>query len=661
MKTSHRARKIPRRPLESGPLTRPAAASPLSIKSASSLSEDFLERQDLYLSPGSSTLALYKNPFKANLVEGAVAVDGSYYTLAHDPSGGPWRLEKYDDPTNPLVGCITVASVVYPEDGSVGTVASTPDYLYYFTITKDGPQYFNAETDVKGITKLKVAYTPPLPQRIPTVYGATPDGNLMITRWTQDTQDGLHFEPTTFNVGGVLASAEFVLASLNRSYHVLITVVNGILTWYVIQGLNVFNILGPYSATSLAVKQVIMAYQSDLSAIDLVVLGPEDDTTHESQVYLAFGLGGSEPWAPTLQAVGNITASRGAGVLDAESLMHLYLIDSNNKVSVLHQTGWTTGYPAYLQPVFTTATRESTVETAVGSQVVPVAIPLAGGIAHIAVDPYPVDHPVLAAYAAAGRGADQPPASIRLIGQDGETLEWWNEPVQLAATQFYKVSRWQTRATLLDRNRNPVPLYYLSLHAETTCTVDIGGESYVLDPHRPPVEVRTNLSGQLVFSTPALGLTTPAITISGEGLPASAEIRPDEGVQSYIAGTGTLPFKPTFDGATLFDATVDGRPLAPNLPGKTPDEKLAAANALVENIRKTIALADPNMPQPQCAGFLFQIYDPDRPAFETFATLDELEVARARVRALPQFGGFWDDVEDFAGVSGLRFSRRATC
>jgi hypothetical protein len=234
---------------------------------------------------------------------------------------------------------------------------------------------------------------------------------------------------------------------------------------------------------------------------------------------------------------------------------------------------------------------------------------------------------------------------VRLVGQDLVTLQWWNEPVHLIDAHLYKVSRWQTRLTLLDSEGRSVPFYYLSLHAETTSTVEVGGETYVLDAQqRTPVQVQTDLRGQLVFSLPAEGLTAPAITISGEGLPASAEIRPDAAVQSYFAGTGKLPFKSNFDGPTLQNATVNGRPLVPSnkwTPTLTPVGAVTAMQSL-------IAAADPNLPKPKFAGFVFQTYESDRPGLQFFATSEELEVVRAQLQALPEFGGWWEDATDFA-------------
>ena len=263
-------------------------------------------------------------------------------------------------------------------------------------------------------------------------------------------------------------------------------------------------------------------------------------------------------------------------------------------------------------------------------------------MASVGVDQYPVDHPVLAAFAPM---AGQAKAPVRLIGQDATTLQWWNEPVQLADPHLYRVSRWQTRATVLDRDGQPVPRYYLSLHGETTTTVEVGDETYVLDPQgRTHVEVQTDLHGQIVFSVPALGLTAPAIIVAAEGLPTSAEIRPDAAVQSYLAGTGRLPLKPAFDGPTLQDARLDGRPLVPPevwTPQRTAADAVAAMRAM-------IALADPNLPKPKLAGFALQTCAADRPFFQTFATRDELEAARGQLRALPEFGGWWDDVTDFA-------------
>jgi hypothetical protein len=592
--------------------------TPLSIRSSSSLTEAFLSRQDLFLSPVGSTLALYRNPFAAGQVEGAVASEGACWRLARGPSGGTWQLDQYRTQPYSPDGCTEVVSVVYP-DGTPGIVAATPDWLYYLRITAAGPEFINADP-VKGIRNLKVTYTPPLPQRVPVVYGATPDGNLMFTRWWPEETPKL--QANTVDVGGSLAGGDFVLASFNWANHVLMTVVDGHLTSYAVR--TYMSPSGPFTNDSFPVRQIVTSYQTDFAFQEAVVLG------QDGGLYLTRDLDNGGRF----ERVGDISASGGTGLRDSNALMHLYLVDDAGKLSVLHQTGWTPDR----RPLFTTAASKSGAE-------LPVAIPLASGVTSVGVDQYPVDHPVLAAFAAPPAAAGQPKAPVRLIGQDGTTLQWWNEPVQLADPHFYKVSRWQTRATVLDRDGQPVPLYYLSLHGETTTTVDVGDETYVLDPRgRTHVEVQTDLHGQIVFSVPALGLTAPAIIVAAEGLPTSAEIRPDAAVQSYLAGTGRLPLKPAFDGPTLQDARLDGRPLVPPdvwTPQRTAADAVAAMRAM-------IALADPNLPKPEFAGFLLQTYASDRPFFQTFATAEALAAARAELRALPQLGGWWDDVTDFA-------------
>ena len=436
MQTSADLDREPATPPDKPP--KPLILTPLSVRSSSSLTEDFLSRQDLFLNRAGSTLALYRNPFKGDRVEGAVAADGNCSTLARGPDGGTWQLEKYPTHPHSADGCTEVASVVYP-GGNPGVVASLPGWLYYYDITADGPKWLNG--DPVSTVNLKVTYTPPLPQRIPVVYGATPDGNLMVTQW--DPSESPHLQAHTFNVGGSLVGGDFVLASFNWADHVLMTVVNGHLTWYTI-GLNSHN-TGPYSNGGFKVRRILMAYQQDYAQIEAVVLG------EDNHLYVAHDLehGGR------FKRIGGVTARDGTGVRDADSLMHLYLIGKDDSLSVLHQIGW----GSKGMPLFTRAKTKAGYEVAV-------AIPLASGVSAVAVDQYPVDHPVLVTFAAkgaAGEGASEEgtagpgPAPVRLIGQDAVTMQWWNESVQLAAKHFYKVSCWQTRVTLLDRDGQPVP------------------------------------------------------------------------------------------------------------------------------------------------------------------------------------------------------------
>ena len=97
MQTSADLDREPATPPDKPP--KPLILTPLSVRSSSSLTEDFLSRQDLFLNRAGSTLALYRNPFKDGLVEGAVAADGNCWTLERGPNGGTWQLEKY--PTEP--------------------------------------------------------------------------------------------------------------------------------------------------------------------------------------------------------------------------------------------------------------------------------------------------------------------------------------------------------------------------------------------------------------------------------------------------------------------------------------------------------------------------------------------------------------------------------
>ena len=397
-------------------------------------------------------------------------------------------------------------------------------------------------------------------------------------------------------------------------------------TWYTI-GLTSNN-TGPYSIGGFKVRQILMAYQRDYANIEAVVLGEDD------RLYLASDLQHGGRFRP----IGNVKARSGTGVRDAGSLMHLYLIGTDDSLSVLHQTGWDTTN----QPLFTRAKTKSGAEVAV-------AIPLASGVSAVAVDQYPVDHPVLVTFAAkgaAGQGATgQGQAPVRLIGQDAVTMQWWNESVQLADKHFYKVSCWQTRVTLLSRDGQPVPLYYASLHAETTTTVDVGGETYVLDSQRAPVRIRTDLRGQVVFTSPASGLVAPAVTVSAEGLPASAEIRPDAGVQSYLAGTGKLMFKPTFDGATLEGAKVNGRPLVPSdvwNKSRTPADAVKAMQSI-------IAIADPDLPEPTGAGFMLQMYASDRRSSRPSRRSRSWRRRAAILARCPNSAAGGNLVTDFAG------------
>jgi hypothetical protein len=107
----------------------------------------------------------------------------------------------------------------------------------------------------------------------------------------------------------------------------------------------------------------------------------------------------------------------------------------------------------------------------------------------------------------------------------------------------------------------------------------------------------------------------------------------------------TLYERSPFDGATLKGAMVGGRLLVPPsvwTNKQTPD-------GAVKAVRYLIALGDPNMPRQPHAAFLLQGCDTSRQGFQTFSTAHELHEALLRIRQGDDYGGFWDDLKEFAG------------
>ena len=166
----------------SDPSPKPLTLAPLSVRSSSSLTEDFLSRQDLFLNRARIDARALPEPVQGRSRRGRGRTDGNCWMLDRGPNGGTWQLEKYPTEPHSADGCTEVVSVIYP-DGKPGVLAALPGWLYYYDITADGPKWLNGDS-VDKVSNLKVSYTPPLPQRIPVVYGATPDGNLMVTLWS---------------------------------------------------------------------------------------------------------------------------------------------------------------------------------------------------------------------------------------------------------------------------------------------------------------------------------------------------------------------------------------------------------------------------------------------------------------------------------------------
>lgn len=588
------------------PSTQPAF--PLNVQSQSSLLEDIVGRAGLLLPDDShQRIATYKNPFNDHKTEAIVIIDGTLKQVRRDSeSSNGWRL-------------VDIAGTDYRFD-DVAT-ATAPDGLVYACVTgRDGEGLLKLMQD--GFVFLhsaagprqgaSAAYTPLLPYRGPIFFSSTENGNLRTMEYAPGVPEPAPFQFLEYDLGGALASNQYILCPMSYAQYMLGVIQSGVLNSYAID-----SIIGLVSSPSpldgpVAMKDVVAGFVYGPDKAGFVCLGGDD------HLYVF-------AWSIWMVIPG-VSAKAAWATIDTDSLLHLYLLNADGQMSILHQTGWSLDqYPTW-----------STLAGGNGG----VALPFATNVARITVDPTPSRQPTLIAYSDETAGLK----AVRLMSQDMLSYEWSSQPINLPATQFYKTVRWHQQATLLDAAGSPLSNYEVMLHSDATTELEIAGQGHQLLPaRRSTVTLRTDMFGRVAFATNASGLTTPSVTLSADGLMQEAELRPDRHVQLFLAGLGELPWMPEFNGPTLRAATTDGRPLIPPhiWDHITPDHAVKA-------IRNIIAIGDRNLNKPLIAGFVLQRIESDRPGYQEFSSSAELFAELERFRSSALYGGTWEWASSFA-------------
>jgi len=587
---------------------------PFSATPSTTLVQDVIGSSDLLVdSTAGNQLAVYRNPFAADATEAAVVVNGGLERLARGAEGR-WELVKVVHEY--LVGVLEAVAIVEP-DGKVWIMVATSGGLVSVLLTQDGLEVKDGFS--LPIEHLAVGYGGAAPVRGALAAGFQPNGTLLAYNYFADDP---HFEQHIYALPRTFDGSVAKLALLTPGPLRAAGSFDGAFGWYDVTVPG--GLAGPTVLTGEPkVAKVLGSYQEGAGAVAFLYLGTDE------RVYVARSLSSS---SPIVDAIDEVTARDGHMAIGENGLITLYLVDAEGRLGLLRQVGWTPiNFSTAFVPVWSTARDEQ------HRKRVPVTLGIAIGVDGVAVDSHPDDRPTVLALSAASESTH----SVSLLSQDPTTGSWRNEPVRLGTTQAYQVSRFITRVALRDADGQPLRGHYVTLHGESALEAEIGGQLYRLGTRHEPITVQADFGGGLCIATAARGLTATAITLVAEGLPDALTIRPDARIQRYLAGTGTLPFFTPFNGETLYNAKVNGRPLIPSWGSLSPDEA-------VQHIHSTIALGDLNMPRPPAAALLLQTWDPDRPPFRVLASREELQAELERLRADPRYGGFWDDAVDFA-------------
>ncbi|WP_328314917.1 hypothetical protein OG432_34680 [Streptomyces sp. NBC_00442] len=325
------------------------------------------------------------------------------------------------------------------------------------------------------------------------------------------------------------------------------------------------------------------------------------------------------------------------------------------KVSVMGQRGADNMAPVYQvpPPPFTTVT-----------------VGVHASVVDYQLDPYPDYRP-----SELIKMSGMPPAEAYCVcTQDITTSQWQMDKVRLpepvkkpgqSAPPPDVVSHYVADVTLLSKGGQPLPGHPVSVSADSLVEVQIAEISYQVGPGRP-IAVTTSPMGKLALAIAARGLNPPVVHLNADGLQSGTAIDFAAQANDFLAGNGTLPSqKGMFTPDLLEHATVPSNmPGAQGAPPPLADWKALRERGLTPQIvvdhctnmygqaaggsALQPALIDGfDGPQP-IIGYVIQLWDPDRPAYQAFRTQDELDAYRKYRNAHPTYGGWWDDFTSWA-------------
>ena len=194
-------------------------------------------------------------------------------------------------------------------------------------------------------------------------------------------------------------------------------------------------------------------------------------------------------------------------------------------------------------------------------------------------------------------------AGLIAIGADGSLLSllqlpdgpWLDTQIHLPATEPLQVTSYRVQLSLTDASGRPVTGASLQVSSASPVTAMINGQAMPLEP-APVIVPPTDKTGRVTISLPAAGISAPALTVTGTGLPTPVTISPSAAVNGYLAGTTTLNYLPVLDETVLTSARTSGspsQPLAPALQGDTTGLAATATNAIKSSATAAIPAAQP--------------------------------------------------------------------
>ncbi|MER7828392.1 Ig domain-containing protein [Streptomyces sp. NPDC096097] len=268
----------------------------------------------------------------------------------------------------------------------------------------------------------------------------------------------------------------------------------------------------------------------------------------------------------------------------------------------------------------------------------------------------------------------QPAEAYCVCTQDITTSQWQMDKIRLpeppkapgeTAPPPDVVSHYTADVALLSNVGQAMNNHPVSVSADSLVEVQIEQISYQVGPGRP-IAVTTNPLGKLTLAVAARGLNPPVVHLNADGLQSGTAIDFAAQANDFLAGRSTLPSQ---NGSFTPDLLEHAKVHSNMSPLNAEDDDLADWPALKERGLTPQVVVDhcTNMygqaagnkqlqparldgfddPQP-IFGYVIQMWDPDRPAYQAFRSQEELDAYKAYRNDHPSYGGWWDDFTNWA-------------
>jgi hypothetical protein len=499
--------------------------------------------------------------------------------------------------------------------------------LYHTSLQDDGT--WSVADLLPLANNIRVAYAPSTEELV--LYGVTPGGDLQIVR---QPAMGAAWSAMVCATSQQLTGTSPWLVLLDAENWVAAAATQGILSQWSGQ-VDSPAVQGPQQTSpQVVVDQVVTGYTRGDAALFMYI---DANAGLWSTVYPADGGAG------VVNLIPNTQVAQATGLIDTSGLLHVYAVDANDVLWVLHQTAW-----------------DDTLQQASWAPILSIDT----GIGRVISDISPQDTVNLFA-------VDAALGALRFHFQD-PTTHAWNALSVLQPTGgsvVYPLSRYRTEVTLLDANSNIVPSYAMQVTAASTVPISVGTSTFMIGPSQS-ASLTTDLFGKVTLATLASSVNTPALTFSATGLSNPPVVHPAAPVQSYLSGTGTLNLLPAFSADTLQNARVVSTPggqpslLAPGLSQSPPVVDAASAADAISRVMQVglssaSAASSRNGFANAPVGFAFNLTGESPSGFVSFTSEADLQAYVQQLAgsgsrapgadAVGTPGDPWSDIEKFFG------------